>query len=177
MARGLTTLAACCLLAACASSPQVAGLPPASSAGAGVGELLALDTAAAQAYDAGSFADAAEQYMELVRQRPHDAAYWYRLANALVRTGALDDAAVAYQQVLVLDQGNDKAWHNLGVVRLQQAQAALAQAVKRADAGGEVFEDSLKLSTGLYTLVKPAIEATPRPPAESGPATTPGGAP
>ena len=166
MARGLTTLLAVCLLAGCASS--------ASPSDERTAALLALHAEAGQAYADEAYGDAAVHYMELVKLRPRDASYWYRLGNALVHTGSFNDAAVAYEQALALDPANGKAWHNLGIARVQQAQAALAEAVKRADAGDDVFQDSLRLSTGLYSLVAPAIDDAPTVPSEAGPDATPG---
>lgn len=168
MARSLIMLLATALLAACASTAAPSDDRTAA--------LLALHAEAGQAYASGRYADAASHYMALVKQRPRDASYWYRLGNALVRTGRFDDAAVAYQQTLVLEPDNGKAWHNLGVVRVQQAQAALAEAVKRADAGDDVFQDSLRLSTGLHSLVSPALDGSPAAQREAGPEALPGDA-
>lgn len=157
MARGLTSLLlVASLLAGCAGAPRAQ-----RAASTDAGALLAIDAAAAEAYAQGRHADAAEGYLQLVRERPQDAGYWYRLGNALVNTGAFDDAAVAYLRAVAIEPGNARAWHNLGVVRVQQAQAALAGSVQHADPGGEVFNESLKLSTGLYSLVKPVIDRAP----------------
>lgn len=155
MARGLTLAALVLALAACAGNPS----RPAAAAPAGppsperVRELLDMQARAEAAYMAGRNDEAARLYTTLVAERPGDAAYWYRLGNALVRTGAHADAGFAYHRTVSLEPGNSRAWHNLGVVQMHLAQESLAEAVKHASGDRAVFDESLRLSAGLYSLV------------------------
>lgn len=125
------------------------------------GSLLEIDSKAESAYRSGDDESAAQLYRVLVESTPNESPYWYRLANTLVRVGNYNDAALAYQRTLVLDPKNARAWHNLGIVRLRQAQQSFAQGVENSPAGAAVFEESLRLSSAVFSLVGAAGEKTP----------------
>ena len=125
------------------------------------GSLLEVDRKADNAYRSGDNESAAQLYRALVKSMPNESPYWYRLANTLVRVGNHNDAALAYQRTLVLDPKNARAWHNLGIVRLRQAQQSFAQGVENSRAGDQVFDESLRLSSAVFTLVGAAGEETP----------------
>lgn len=182
MARALTALAVC-LLGGCASGGVPAAgaeaATPVAAARTAVAEgdaLLALERDAGEAYAEGRDSAAIPLFVELTRAVPAEPTYWYRLGNVLVRTARYDDAAVAYQHAVAREPGNARAWHNLGIVRMRQAQESFANGVKGATKGDAVFEDSLRLSTSLFSLTNhgfpgaadaPAME----PPARSAPAS------
>ncbi|WP_167285363.1 tetratricopeptide repeat protein [Marilutibacter alkalisoli] len=117
--------------------------------------LVEVERRASDAYANGRNEEAAQLYRSMVEQMPGEAEYWYRLANSLVRTGRQDDAAIAYQQTLRIDPDNAKAWHNLGIVRLRQAQASFATGVQNSSSGDRVFDESLRLSTAVFSLISP----------------------
>lgn len=167
MARRLTLPVFVLALAACATTPPVTGVAGAASPSPErAQELLAMQARADAAYSDGRNAEAVELYTALAKVRPADATYWYRLGNALVRTGAYADAGFAYRRTVVLEPGNSRAWHNLGVVHMHLAQESLAEAVKHAGRDKSVFDESLKLSAGLYSLVGTGAlpESTPTEP-------------
>lgn len=173
MARRLTVAAFVLALAACATGAASAREAPTDAAA-----LLALQAQAEAAYADGRHADAAALYTTLAKARPSDADYWYRLGNALVRTGAFEDAGFAYRQVVTLEPGHGRAWHNLGRVHMHLAQASLAEAVRQAGGDRGVLDESLRLSASLYSLVDqgaPGRAGTPSPAADAGP--PPGAAP
>lgn len=143
------------LLAACGSAPSRPPAPAPDTGGAvAPGAPLEIRARAEAAYAGGRYAEAATWYAELVKQIPAEGEYWYRLGNALVRSGRLEDAAFAYQRTLIIDESHGRAWHNLGVVRMRQAQEAFAEGIKTSDSTERVFQDSLRLSTGLYSLME-----------------------
>ncbi|GAB3339047.1 hypothetical protein GCM10027359_15900 [Marilutibacter aestuarii] len=142
-------LPTCLAVAGCAGNEARSATPP-------MGDIVELERHAEAAYANGRSEEASRLYRDLVEQIPGEALYWYRLGNALVRTGRQDDAAIAYQQCLKLDPGNGKAWHNLGLVRLHQAQVSFAAGVQNSDSGDRVFDESLKLSTAVFSLIAPA---------------------
>ena len=192
MARSVASLAAFVVLAAgCAGNGTavktgtVADAAAADSVAAAVPAdartLLEIERSAAAAYAEGRDAQAADLYLSLTRAAPAEASYWYRLANTLVRTSRYDDAAIAYRQALSREPTNARAWHNLGIVRMRQAQEAFSEGVKRSAKGDEVQQDSLRLSTSLYSLTThgevdapaPAAAPTvPSPPRAAGTAPT-----
>ncbi|MBB1088717.1 tetratricopeptide repeat protein [Lysobacter sp. SG-8] len=150
-------LALCTTMAACAGNEHRT-TPDAV-------DLLEVERRANDAYANGRDEEAAQLYRDLVEQLPTEGPYWYRLGNALVRTGRHDDAAFAYQKSLQLDPDNGKAWHNLGLVRLHQAQTSFAAGVQNSTSGERVFDESLKLSAAVFSLIAPPSNqgATPRP--------------
>ncbi|MBB1061997.1 tetratricopeptide repeat protein [Marilutibacter spongiae] len=126
-------------------------------------DLVVLEQRADAAYRNGDDETAAVLYRDLVEAMPAEGEYWYRLGNALFRRANYEDASIAYRQVLAVDPANAKAWHNLGVVRVHQAQAAFAAGVQNAGEGGDVFDESLRLSTSLYSLMDESRDAGPPP--------------
>jgi len=100
----------------CASSP-------------GKSELVQLNEAAQQAYGEGRLKEAQALYTKLSKAVPEDPEIWFRLGNIYARNERLLDEAVdAYLKALEYDLRYGEAWHNLGVVKLRQAAAALMEA-------------------------------------------------
>lgn len=94
-----------------------------------VGEdLVKMQQEAQAAFDSGENARAEVLYKGLVRAMPNDAETWLRLGNLYARTDNADQAVSAYLTSLSLNGADPRAWHNLGVVRLRQAWAALLRA-------------------------------------------------
>lgn len=144
-------------LAGCASNS--------TSRGTGLDSMLAIDQLAEEAYAAGRHEDAAELYTMLAEALPSESRYWYRLANALYRTDHLDMAAIAYAQALALDPDNERAWHNLGVVRMHQAQESFRHAVAGSRAGEPVSEESLRLARQLSLAIEGVTDGAGADPA------------
>lgn len=145
------------VLGACSASPTKR-----------LGETVAQQRQAEQAYDSGHPEQALASYQALVRELPQNADFWFRLGNVYVRLNRPDDAVDAYQHALRIEPGHAKAWHNLGIVRMRQAEAAFAQSAKHAagvDAG--LQQDSAAMLRGIAGVSAPAPEAS------SAPATTP----
>ena len=124
----------------------------------GLDALLAIDQLAGEAYAAGRHAEVVELYTTLAEAMPSEPTYWYRLANGLYRTGQLDMAGVAYVQALALDPDNERAWHNLGLVRMHQAQESFRQAVAASRAGEPVSAESLRLARRLSLAIEGAAD-------------------
>ncbi|MDB5764473.1 MAG: tetratricopeptide repeat protein [Herminiimonas sp.] len=83
----------------------------------------------AQAAYAGSEDERAEKLLlGLTRAVPNDAETWFYLGNLYARTNRPEQATQAYQKALMLNSGDSRAWHNIGVVRLREAWAAFIQA-------------------------------------------------
>lgn len=121
---------------------------------AGLDSLLAIDQLAEDAYAAGRDAEVVELYTTLAEALPSESLYWYRLANGLYRTGQLDMAGIAYVQAVALDPDNERAWHNLGVVRMHQAHESFRQAVAGSRAGAPVSAESLRLAQQLSRAIE-----------------------
>lgn len=138
-------------LAGCAGADQVRGSPV---------ELGRLEQQATQAYAAGHYTQALTAYQQLAARVPGQAEVWFRLGNVQTRLEQLDQAADAYLHALALDPHDAKAMHNLGVVRLRQAEAAFAQSANSAGrAQPSLRGQSTRMADGIARLVSP--EATP----------------
>jgi tetratricopeptide (TPR) repeat protein len=132
------------LLGACASMPSQSGPLP---------NLLKLRAQARQAYVNGDLTAAQQDYQRLVEAVPQEALYRFRLGNVEARLGRPKAAVNAYRAALLRNPGMARAWHNLGIVRLRQAQAALIQSARLAD-------DNKALATGSTALAQ-ALSALP----------------
>ena len=112
-------------LAGCASSPfrkhssDVSNISPQA--------LVALQESAAVAYAQGNAPAAIGLYTQLVQGAPNDVRAWDRLGNLELLAGHYSQALIAYEHDLKLGGGNAGVWHNVAVIRLREAQAALNQ--------------------------------------------------
>lgn len=152
---GMTSRIAMIWLVAVLAVPGCAstGAARPEAAGTDASTLLMTEQQAVQAYARGEYDQAARLYTQMAAAMPAEPDYWYRLANSLVRVGRYNEAELAYRRLLALQPSHARAWHNLGIVRMRQAQEAFAGAVRHSDASQDVFKDSLELSTALFTLV------------------------
>jgi Flp pilus assembly protein TadD len=80
------------------------------------------------AYDNDENAKAEKLLQALLRISPNDALTLFYLGNLYARTGRPEQAIDAYQKSLMINGADPRPWHNLGVIRLRQAQAAFIQA-------------------------------------------------
>ncbi len=133
-----------CLVAGCASAPSA----PASK----LANVIGQEQAADKAYMAGDMQSSITLYRELTREVPQESDYWYRLGNAYARLQLPDEAVNAYQEAIKRNAAHARAWHNLGVVRLRQAQAALITSANSAAKDDPVREESRQLADQLSTV-------------------------
>lgn len=156
MARHLKTslliLIASIALAACATQPHQE-----------LSEVMLLQQHAQAAYAQGNLAQAQEDYLKLTRILPNDEDTWFHLGNVYARIGQPELAVHAYRHVLQHNAAHAKAWHNLGIVLMQQAEAALAQSARHARGNKPLRDASLAMAHQLDKLVQPA--APPAAPA------------
>lgn len=137
----LATLACACALAACASTPAVR-----------LADLTALQQQADGAYAHHDWRAAAEGYRVLTERVPDDTAYWFRLGNSYARMDEPESAVRAYRAALQRNPHLAPAWHNLGAVLLEQAQAALQQAAAMAAPGDPLQADSARLAAHIAAV-------------------------
>ncbi|MHB1057447.1 MAG: tetratricopeptide repeat protein [Rhodanobacter sp.] len=108
-----------------------------------------------QAYDSGNLALALSDYQALTRDVPQHADFWFRLGNIHVRLQRPDDAVEAYRHALQIEPGHAKAWHNLGIVRLRQAEAAFGQSARYATGvDAPLQQQSAQMAHGIAGLVQ-----------------------
>lgn len=136
-------------------------------------EVMRLQQQAQTAYNEGDLAQARADYLELTRILPSDESNWFHLGNVYARAGQLELAVNAYRHVLAHDATHAKAWHNLGVVLMQQSQAAFIQSARRASANLELQRASLSMGQRLEEIIHPSsppaqkqIAPPPSPPVD-----------
>jgi tetratricopeptide (TPR) repeat protein len=145
---------ACMLLAAaCATHGPARGPVPQdhpSKANGKLAQFIGKEQEADKAYTAGDMARAAQLYAELLKTTPDEAEYWYRLGNAHFRLQQPDEAVADYGRALQINPAHARAWHNLGVVRMRQAQAAMIASAANAK-GDDPLHDSSKVMADRIT--------------------------
>lgn len=107
-----------------------------SAVGARTEHALADRAAADQAYAKGDRAAALREYENFVRNAPEDAVAWTRIGNLHLIADQPEAAIAAYQVALRITPDDVEAMHNLGVIRLRQAQAVM-QAESAARPAGD----------------------------------------
>lgn len=80
------------------------------------------------AYENNEDVRAEKLLVGLTRAVPNDGETWFYLGNLYARTNRPEMATHAYQNALLLNSKDARAWHNIGVVRLREAWAAFIQA-------------------------------------------------
>jgi Flp pilus assembly protein TadD len=115
---------------------------------------------AVAAYEGGTNARAEQLLDGVLRVAPNDAENWFRLGNLYARTDRPDQAVDAFQKSLMLRNNDARVWHNLSVVRLRQAQAALAQANALAVDDPALFEKTRLMAEQLQRLADEAKHFT-----------------
>ena len=159
-------------LAGCASSPfrkqsdAVSEVSPQA--------LIALQESAAVAYAQGNAPAATGLYTQLVQSAPNDVLAWHRLGNLELLDGHYAQALIAYEHVLQLGGGNAGVWHNVAVIRLREAQAALNQVQAQAPDSADA---QLRANSARAAQALPRVLAllSPQPVSAQAPATAPSG--
>ncbi len=90
-------------------------------------DFAKLQDQAAAAYAEGNAPMARRLYAELVAHAPNDVRAWRRLGNLELMADHPQQALNDYGHALRLGGGNVGLWHNIAVIRVRQAEAALAQ--------------------------------------------------
>ncbi|MCF6298618.1 MAG: tetratricopeptide repeat protein [Thiomicrorhabdus sp.] len=98
-----------------------------------------------QAYRDGRLGDSERFLLALLKDHTELPEAWFKLANIYYRTGRYDAAVRAYEKTVAYDKKNGRAWFNLALTRIQQADAALLEGEQHALEGSE----SYKLIRGL----------------------------
>lgn len=86
--------------------------------------MISLMENADEAYDSGNWKSAIEFYEAIITSMPQDAYAWFRLGNALTRTGQINRAIYAYETSLSHNHAQFKPWFNLSTAHLLGAKIA-----------------------------------------------------
>lgn len=150
-------LLAAATLAACAhrdpGSATPAAAPPVSAEAA-----LARGE---EAYAKEDWAGAETAFLAAAQAARGDPEAWFKLGNVYFRTGRYDFAAQAYEQCLRRAPGHAKAWHNLGIVRLHQADQSFERVSKGSEPHDAALDDRARR---LRDILDDAIDPEPAAP-------------
>jgi Flp pilus assembly protein TadD len=154
-------LLAAAICAGCAhrdAEPATAASAPAATVPASAEAALARGEAA---YAKEDWAGAESGFLAAAQASRGDGEPWFKLGNVYFRTARYDFAAQAYEQCLRRAPGHAKAWHNLGVVRLHQAD----QSFERVTTGTEPHDTALDdRARRLRDILDDAIDPEPGTP-------------
>jgi tetratricopeptide (TPR) repeat protein len=177
-------LALAALVACSDMQPRPQSQPQARAPAA---DVTALREAAQASYAAGRWAEAAQQYAEVLRHMPQDPDMWFRLANACARSEQPDRAVAAYREALVRDPGYAKAWFNMGIVQLRQAANSFSKMGAYVSASDPMAEQAAAAHAAILDILDagadaspaeapaaPQSQAAPRPPATGAGGDVPG---
>lgn len=77
------------------------------------------------AYRDGRLGEAETVFLKVLKDHPKLSETWFKLGNIYFRTGRYDAAVLAYEKTLYWDRTNGRAWYNLALCRIKQADLAL----------------------------------------------------
>ncbi|ABL98920.1 tetratricopeptide repeat protein [Shewanella amazonensis] len=115
-------------------------------------QIMALQSQAEAAYKMAKLDQAESQYLQVLQSVPNYAPAWFRLGNIYTRTGRHDAAIAAYQRCIELEPDNQKAWYNMGLVRLKQSTEILESIERRGDKESPVGRQISALLDALNQL-------------------------
>ncbi|MCG9747747.1 tetratricopeptide repeat protein [Shewanella sp. Isolate8] len=133
------------LLGACSSTPQ-------KPEHKGNEQIMAIQSQAEQAYKLAMLDQAESLYLEVLKSVPNYAPAWFRLGNIYTRTNRHEAAIAAYRRCIELEPNNQKAWYNMGLVRIKQSTNVLNTASSQGDADSAVGRQIRALLDALNQL-------------------------
>ncbi|QYJ98275.1 tetratricopeptide repeat protein [Shewanella alkalitolerans] len=133
------------LLGACSSTPQ-------KPEHQGNEQIMAIQSQAEHAYKLAMLDQAESLYLEVLKSVPNYAPAWFRLGNIYTRTNRHEAAIAAYRRCIELEPNNQKAWYNMGLVRIKQSTNALNTASNQGDADSAVGRQIKALLDALNQL-------------------------
>lgn len=156
----LLLLSACLGLAGCQSievqketaDTTSVTVPGTGTAGAG-GDLLAMRKEAEGHYQAGNYPKALPLYEGLTQRMPKDALSWFQLGNVQARLKQNDPAIKSYERAVQLDPKLSKAWHNMGLLQLQQSANSFTQMAELTNQDDPLSGRAIKMSQGTLALL------------------------
>jgi tetratricopeptide (TPR) repeat protein len=129
------------------------------------GNVYDLQREAQLAYGASEDDRAERLLLGLSRAAPNDPEAWFYLGNLYARTGRPELAVDAYQKTLMLNRGDARAWHNIGVVRLREAWAAFIQAFNASTPDNPMLAKVEVLISAMEKIPLEGLSRTARAPA------------
>jgi cytochrome c-type biogenesis protein CcmH/NrfG len=114
---------------------------------------IVLKQQAEDAYQNKEWGLSEERYGQLAKEMPVEPEPWFRLGNIYARTQRPDLAVSAYREALVRDPRHGRAWHNMGVVQLQQAGRSFSEIQQFADESDPLYQRSREMVDAIDDLI------------------------
>ena len=92
------------------------------------------------AYKEGRLGDAEAMLHQILEEHPDLADGWFNLGNIYYRTGQYDAAVRAYEKTVTYDKGNGRAWYNLALTRIKQADIVLKVGVSQVKSDSPYYQ-------------------------------------
>ena len=117
-------------------------------------DLSALVKRADTAYRNDDLKGAEEAYKMLIKSRPDEALYRYRLANIYARGKRPEQAITLYREALGKAPAFAAAWYNLSIVRLKQTAHSLSELLANTDKDDPLHKKARAMLRGIEALIK-----------------------
>lgn len=117
-------------------------------------DLPALVKRADTAYRNDDLKGAAAAYKILIKSRPDQALYRYRLANIYARGKRPAQAIALYREALDQDPAFAAAWYNLSIARLKQTARSLSGMLQNIDKDDPLYKRAEAMLRGIEALIK-----------------------
>ena len=128
--------------------------------------------AAYKAYEEGRLSSAETLLLQYTQKHPNFTDAWFKLGNIYYRTGQYPAAITAYENVIQQQPKYGKAWYNLALTRIRQAEVILEKGESQFNAGDR---QRLKLTSLKHKIrsgvrqYKPVSKSKQSPVAKTGP--------
>ena len=116
--------------------------------------LPALIKRADTAYRNDDLKGAAAAYQILIKSRPAEALYRYRLANIYARGKRPEQAIALYREALDQDPAFAAAWYNLSITRLKQTAQSLSGMLQNIDRDDPLHKRAEAMLRGIEALIQ-----------------------
>lgn len=117
-------------------------------------DLPALVKRADTAYLNDDLKGAEEAYKMLIKSRPDEALYRYRLANIYARGKRPEQAIAQYRQALDKAPAFSAAWYNLSIARLKQTAHSLSEMLANTDKDDPLHKKARAMLRGIEALIQ-----------------------
>lgn len=132
-----------CVLTACATQQQ-----PEKT------DLFEVRQQAMAAYAKGDWETARKKLVEVTKRVPKEVDSWFRLGNVYAHMHLPAEAIVAYREALVRQPDLAKAWHNLTVMHLRQANSTLLEMIKHIDPTHPLYRKGERMAKDIRQILQ-----------------------
>lgn len=115
--------------------------------------LMAIRMEAVQAYQQRDYQTALPLYIQLTNAVTTDPELWFQLGNIHARLRQPEPAIEAYRAALKLNPRFSKAWHNMGVVQIQQSTNTFTQMLQNTPVNDPLYARGEAISQQLLTIL------------------------